>query len=96
MIIDEKATPEQRLALQAFAKRMAGDLWQHVVKVDYAPVDFTLEGDVHGRKAPLTAGTIAAIQTRAMKDSDHICHNERSTPAADQDRARDAAGDSGA
>src|SRR6058998_741661 len=28
LIIDEKATPEQRLALRSFAKRMGGDLLQ--------------------------------------------------------------------
>src|SRR5437762_1871455 len=40
MIVDSSATPEQRLALQGFAKKMGGDLLQDVVRVDYVPIRF--------------------------------------------------------
>src|SRR6266704_1211050 len=35
LIIDDKATPEQRLALRSFAKKMGGDLLQDIVRLDY-------------------------------------------------------------
>jgi len=76
LIVDSKATPEQQLALRGFAQRMAGDLLQDIVKVDIAPIDFEMQGTIHQTKAKLTAGTLAAIQTRAISTGDHICANE--------------------
>lgn len=77
VIIDERATPEQRLALKAFAQRMGGDLLQDIVRVEYQPVDLKFEGDnLHAAKATLTAGALAKIQTRAIHDGDHLCSNE--------------------
>ena len=77
LIIDEKATPEQRLALRSFARRMGGDLLQDIVRVDYKPIALDFENnDLHSMKATLTAGTLAKIQTRGMNEGDHICRNE--------------------
>jgi hypothetical protein len=77
LIVDSRANAEQRLALQSFAKRMGGDLLKDVVKVDYAPIDFTVkDGNIHGGAVKLTAGSLAEIQTRAMNAQDHICGNE--------------------
>jgi hypothetical protein len=77
LIVDSRADAEQRLALQSFAKHMAGDLMKNVVKVDYAPIELTIEGgNIHGGAAKLTAGSLAAIRTRAMAATDHICGNE--------------------
>ena len=77
VIIDERATPEQRLALKSFAQRMGGDLLQDIVKVNYEAIDLSVEGDnVHGAKATLTAGSLAKIQTRAINEGDHLCSNE--------------------
>jgi len=76
LIIDEKASPEQRLALKAFAKRMGGDLLQDIVSVEYAPIQFEINGSIHSGSAKMTAGTLASIQTRAMESGDHICRNE--------------------
>jgi hypothetical protein len=77
LIVDERANPEQRLALQGFAKRMGGDLLQDVVRVDYRPIEMSFaNGDLHSMKATLTAGNLAKIQTRAMNENDHICRNE--------------------
>src|SRR5215467_9944422 len=42
LIVDSRANAEQRLALQSFAKRMAGGLLREVVKVDYAPIELTI------------------------------------------------------
>ena len=77
LIVDERATPEQRLALTAFAKRMGGDLLQDVVNVHYQPVGLKFENnDLHSRQATLTAGTLATIQTRAITNGDKHCAHE--------------------
>lgn len=77
LIVDEKANIEQRMALQKFARKMGGDLLQDVVKVIYAPVRLTVEGNnPHAAAATLTAGALAEIRTRAISDKDHICTNE--------------------
>ena len=77
LIVDSRANAEQRLALESFARRMGGDLLRDVVKVDYAPIELTIEnGNIHGGAARLTAGSLALIQTRAMNGADHICGNE--------------------
>jgi hypothetical protein len=77
IIVDERATAEQRKALQGFAKKMAGDLLNDVVKVDAAPIEFAVAGgNIHGGAVKLTAGSLAEIQTRAMNAADHVCGNE--------------------
>lgn len=77
LIVDEHATPEQRLALQKFASRMGGDLLQNVVKVVYAPVELTVaDNNIHSATATLKAGALAEITTRAINSGDHICTNE--------------------
>jgi hypothetical protein len=77
LIVDEKASPEQRLALISFAKHMTGDLLTDVVRVEYKSVDLAIEGNnLHSRNASLTAGELAKVETRAMNEGDQICHNE--------------------
>jgi hypothetical protein len=77
LIIDEKASEEQRVALAAFAKHMGGKLLSDVVRVEYRPVELTLaNNDLHSMQATLQAGELAKVQTRAMHDGDQICHNE--------------------
>lgn len=77
LIVDEKATPEQRLALQAFAKRMGGDLLGDVVRVEFAPISLSIQdNNVHSATATLKAGNLATIQTRSMGKKDHVCSNE--------------------
>jgi hypothetical protein len=77
LIVDERATPTQRLALEAFAKRMGGDLLQDVVKVNIAPIQFEIEdNNVHTATARLTAGSLATIETRALGKKDAHCSNE--------------------
>lgn len=77
LIVDESANPEQRLALQKFAKHMGGDLLQDVVRVEYRPVDLTFaDGNIHSMSASLKAGNLAKIETRPLHEGDQICHNE--------------------
>jgi hypothetical protein len=77
LIVDSRADAEQALALRSFAQAQAGGLLDHIVKVDYAPIEFTIQnGNIHGGAAKLTAGSLATIQTRAMNATDHVCGNE--------------------
>lgn len=93
VIVDDRATPEQRMALKAFAQRMGGDLLQDIVKVEYQPIELKFEkNNVHSVKASLTAGTMAQIQTRAINEGDHLCSNETTwyTPLTKLDHAMPA------
>ncbi len=77
IIVDEKASPEQRLALKSFAQRMGGDLLSDVVRVEYQPITMEFEkGDMHSRVGKLSAGTLAEIRTRALEENDNHCSNE--------------------
>jgi len=78
LIVDERANVEQRVALKSFAHRMGGDLLDDVTKVVYAPISFRLkDGNLHTATATLDAGGLAQIETRALRATDNICHNER-------------------
>ena len=77
LIMDQRADAEQRLALRNFAQKMGGLLLSDIVRVEYRPIDFTLDGNsVHSATAVMTAGTLAKVETRALSDKDQICHNE--------------------
>jgi hypothetical protein len=77
LIVDSRATPEQREALIGFAKSQAPDLLNHVVRIASAPVDLTIEnGNIHGGAARLTAGSLAEVRTRGLTEADHLCGNE--------------------
>jgi hypothetical protein len=75
IIVDERATPEQRIALSQFAKQMGGDLLANVVRTDARPITFS-SGDMHSRQAKMVAGELAKVETRALEETDKICHNE--------------------
>jgi hypothetical protein len=77
LILDEKATLEQRDALRRFAKRMSGDLLQEIIGEAALPIEFKVEGDsIHEARVSLAAGTLAAIRTRAIVSTDHVCAHE--------------------
>ncbi len=76
LIVDSRASLEQRTALAAFAASMAGGLLDHVMRVETAPIEMTIEqGDLHGA-ARLVAGNFARIETRSLCQGDHLCGNE--------------------
>jgi len=75
LIVDERANMEQRQALQSFVQKMAGDLVQTVVRVESAPIEFNIDGNIHSGSAQLIAGNLARIQTRALREGDAVCHN---------------------
>jgi hypothetical protein len=77
LIVDQQASLEQRQALRSFAQRMSGDLLQNIVRTEAMPIEFTVQdGNIHGSKVTLAAGTLATIRTRAIRAGDHICSNE--------------------
>jgi hypothetical protein len=74
IIVDEKASAEQRDALVAFVKNSAKDLTKNVLNVVSAPI--TLENDHLEGKGVFSAGKLASIETRKMKKNDCVCTNE--------------------
>jgi len=75
MIVDQRASAEQRAALINFAQAQGGALLADVVAVQSAPMRFEVDSARHGY-ASLEAGNLVRISTRALTDNDEICHNE--------------------
>jgi len=73
VIVDERATAEQRRVLERFAQSKGGQLLDHIVSVGAAPIHF--EEREHG-SVVLAGGDIVRIETRSMTDKDHLCGNE--------------------
>jgi hypothetical protein len=77
LIVDDRATPEQREALVAFAKHAGGELLKNVVRTEYAPVVFDMPQNHHQHgRAIMRAGTLATVATRPIGGNDHLCGNE--------------------
>jgi hypothetical protein len=77
LIVDIRATAEQRTALVDFAKNQTPDLLNNVMLVKAAPIELIIEnGNIHGGAARLTAGSLAEIATRGLTEADHLCGNE--------------------
>ena len=78
MIVDERASVQQRKALISFAQAMSGQLLQNVVRVDSAPIRMEVghQSGGHSSNAVLQAGNLAGIETRAINAKDHLCGNE--------------------
>ncbi|MBO0797252.1 MAG: DUF1326 domain-containing protein [Blastocatellia bacterium] len=78
LIVDEKATAQQREALASFAQAMAGDLFDTIVRTETAPIDLEVEYDgEHPSGGHVKAGELADIVTRSIMAKDHICGNEQ-------------------
>jgi hypothetical protein len=77
LIVDQNASPEQRIALISFARAMAGDLLKNSVRVEVSPISVEImhDGGHYGR-AIVHAGSIAGIETRSIGSKDHLCGNE--------------------
>lgn len=83
VVVDERATPEQRDALVGFAREMAGDLLANVVSVETAPIEMAVveghadhAGHTGGGSATLKAGDLIELRTRGLNHDDHLCGNE--------------------
>jgi hypothetical protein len=73
LILDQRATGQQRAALVRFARAQAGVLLADVVAVETSPIRFAL-GAQHGQ-IEVQANNVR-IATRAIGAGDEICHNE--------------------
>jgi hypothetical protein len=90
LIVDEKADSQQRDALVALAKSLAGRRLSHVVAVKAARISLKVEahamagtgehpeahGMPHAPAASFWAPGLASIVTRPLDDRDHACGNE--------------------
>jgi hypothetical protein len=74
IIVDERATAEQRAALISFVKDRCGKSAQDVVRVDAAPIQMSL--DSVKLEGHLKAGDMVTLATRKTKPTDCICGNE--------------------
>lgn len=74
VLVDDRATVEQREALVAFATERAGEAAGEVVRVDAVPITMTLDHlDMVGK---LAAGDEVALETRKLGGRDCVCTNE--------------------
>jgi len=76
MIVDEKATTDQRAALVAFAREMGGGILDTVVRTEVAPIAMNVSHGDHEAKGTLQAGELAQVETRAVGEKDKHCGNE--------------------
>lgn len=76
MIVDEKATADQRAALVSFAQAMGGGILDTVVRTEVAPIAMRVDDDAKHVKGTLQAGDIARVETRAVSAKDKHCGNE--------------------
>ncbi len=77
VIVDEKASSDQRAALVAFAQDMSGELLKSIVRTEVAPIRLEVrqEGG-QDAAATLEAGGLATVETRTLGENDRHCGNE--------------------
>jgi hypothetical protein len=75
LLVDDRASQQQRSALVAFAHQMGGELLRHAQQVISVPMELVVSSERHG-VALLRAGRFATVQTRPVNDKDHLCGNE--------------------
>jgi hypothetical protein len=92
MVVDERATAEQRAALVSLAHALGGPLLADVVAVESAPIELRVEtrtavAGAHPMTHPgadsdlsgaasLQAGGAITLTTRGLNETDHLCGNE--------------------
>lgn len=92
VVVDEKATPEQRKALVELARREGGILLENVIEVRSAPIDVEICPCKGNACAKVKAGD-ARIETRCLDaQHDKACGNETAfyPPLAKDVRAKPA------
>jgi hypothetical protein len=76
LILDQRANPAARQALESMARSEAGKLVGHVVRVESAPIELTVGARGEHGSVSLDAGNLVRIRTRSLCAGDHICGNE--------------------
>lgn len=75
LIVDERATPEQRAALVRLAQKEGGELVRDIVQARTAKIELEVMHCKEGGCARLDAG-LARIETRCLNHHDKVCGNE--------------------
>ena len=77
LIVDAKATEQQREALTDFARTMAANVVGKVVEIKSSPIEVEFTGKCSsGACATVKAGSLVQISTRCLGGKDHLCGNE--------------------
>ena len=76
LIVDAKATAEQKEALAGFARSMAGNLIREVVSVRTSPITAEMGTCKKSGCAKVKAGDLVEVSTRCLGGTDHVCGNE--------------------
>lgn len=76
LIVDDKATSEQREALADFAKTMGGELISEVVDVKTSSMTVDIGTCKNAGCASIKASGLVEISTRCIGGKDHLCGNE--------------------
>ena len=74
IVVDERASAEEREALVAFAKEQAGEACSTIKKVEAAPIEMAL--NTSELTGSLKAGDFAELAVRKAGKGDCICTNE--------------------
>ena len=74
VLVDARATTEQRDALESFARQRAGRYGKHIERVDAVEIDMSL--DHVDMAAHLKAGREVKLSTRKLTKADQCCTNE--------------------
>lgn len=76
LIVDERASGDQRQALTEFVRDAAGPLVQDVLAIRPARMEISLGQCSSGSCARVKAGDLVEISTRCLGGKDHLCGNE--------------------
>jgi hypothetical protein len=74
IVVDERATPEQREGLVRLARELGGELLADVLGVKTAPIEARF--DAAPGHASVRAGDLIEARTRPLGHGDHLCGNE--------------------
>jgi len=76
LVVDSRASSQQREALADFARAQAGKLIKEVAVVKTAAMEVTMGRCSSGSCATVKAGDLVEISTRCLGGKDHLCGNE--------------------
>ena len=79
LLVDRKATPQQRQALINFAQEMGGELLRHVVKVMDVPINMSVLQQ-HNTRASVHAGNFVTVETRPFPRPVCTAYSEKPFP----------------
>lgn len=74
LLVDDRATSEQRDALVEFARKQSGKAGAAIARVESTKIDLSL--DVANLAGKVTAGKAVKLSTRKARPTDCICTNE--------------------